>query len=890
MALGLLGLLVAATTPPATDYCDMLGQDDIQGKKSGLLTGNKVFYVGGTFLVQKLYENETVGLFHPFFHDLRSRGTGIAYYESVGTGNDFNGWEWYRTTKVALGHVIADGIRWNRPAPERMYWRPDKMVVEYNLTDPYLKGVYNGWCADWREGSSNGTGLGKSFWTNLTEEACWGHCAADDRCMQAVYEGTTDLANSQCWTGLNMMPKDDLPKGMRPGCNPPSCIDKCYAYGVSHEPVHIREEKFISANDVVSTRIVADRPVKVEFMGNSFDAKTGSGQVVSLNGSCSHDALTNSVRIVEGGVVNAMVAQNPDVYVEGKLMYDGMSAVMIADREMINVSTYTVSAGVCGYNFTLPLDTKGVTLSWGMDDDYATALKAVQAVQADAATAMAAKTATVNKRLNEVVPYFRSSDTDLVKVYYFLWSLYLGYYTQGDRGMQKEPHTQTAVNNFLGVHRYDDVFQILVGSWTAPAVHATYANGNVLAWNATMKYKNAIGQLPDNFGVDWVSGCYGSETIGHLIGAWQIYEHSGNKTFLASAYTFYKDLFWGEITGNLFGYVYDAVLALNKMAETLGVAEDAKHWNATINMPDLNNWLTRGWQKGKPHLWGATTAGVKWGNIAVCGMSQFPRNWTVDMANYWIDDPTVGFAGKVPLTCVAKTSWPTPLPDPDAAEYNFAITPDANWYMLRGLYSKQIDKIANKYTLRHLREYNMEWGIPVAPETRKMDWSLHGDQYSNFNAGKILLYLEGLGGLSYSVVDDTFTYADNLPTDWDYMEFGVPVLKPGDTETTWVHVRSQRTVSGTTVTKNVSITNNPFGTLVVRPWAEDEVVVASSPAGANPNASTGHVQWVFHSSSANVSLTLHPRTLASKTLVPPPSAQRGAGMVEDGVKDGEAVW
>jgi hypothetical protein len=28
--------------PPPTDYMAMLGEDDIQGKKSGMLTGNKV--------------------------------------------------------------------------------------------------------------------------------------------------------------------------------------------------------------------------------------------------------------------------------------------------------------------------------------------------------------------------------------------------------------------------------------------------------------------------------------------------------------------------------------------------------------------------------------------------------------------------------------------------------------------------------------------------------------------------------------------------------------------------------------------------------------------------------------------------------------------------------
>ena len=48
------------------------------------------------------------------FHDLRSRGTGIASYKGVGTGNDFDGWEFHRATQVqavearackpALGH------------------------------------------------------------------------------------------------------------------------------------------------------------------------------------------------------------------------------------------------------------------------------------------------------------------------------------------------------------------------------------------------------------------------------------------------------------------------------------------------------------------------------------------------------------------------------------------------------------------------------------------------------------------------------------------------------------------------------------------------------------------------------------------------------------------
>ena len=43
--------------PTPTDYCALLGEDDIQGKKSGFLAGNKVYYVGGKYEVQRCTEN-----------------------------------------------------------------------------------------------------------------------------------------------------------------------------------------------------------------------------------------------------------------------------------------------------------------------------------------------------------------------------------------------------------------------------------------------------------------------------------------------------------------------------------------------------------------------------------------------------------------------------------------------------------------------------------------------------------------------------------------------------------------------------------------------------------------------------------------------------------------
>ena len=43
----------------------------------------------------------------------------------------------------------------------------------------------------------------------------------------------------------------------------------------------------------------------------------------------------------------------------------------------------------------------------------------------------------------------------------------------------------------------------------------------------------------------------------------------------------------------------------------------------------------------------------------------------------------------------------------------------------------------------------MENSIPVAPEGRDSNYQRFGDSYSNFNAGKILLLLEGVGGMPF---------------------------------------------------------------------------------------------------------------------------------------------
>lgn len=126
---------VLAQKPPRVDYCEMIEQE-VQGRKHGFMHGNLAYYIGGHSNCWTIDQNETIGLTHPFFHDLRSRGTSIAEYKDVGSGNDYHGWEFYSSTRVAFGTVIlSDGSRHSYPAPTSMKFRPDKMKVNYTVGD-----------------------------------------------------------------------------------------------------------------------------------------------------------------------------------------------------------------------------------------------------------------------------------------------------------------------------------------------------------------------------------------------------------------------------------------------------------------------------------------------------------------------------------------------------------------------------------------------------------------------------------------------------------------------------------------------------------------------------------------------------------------------------------
>eukprot|EP01052_Picozoa_sp_SAG31_P040552 SAG31_NODE_5899_length_2265_cov_1.992151_1_plen_196_part_00 len=194
--------------------------------------------------------------------------------------------------------------------------------------------------------------------------------------------------------------------------------------------------------------------------------------------------------------------------------------------------------------------------------------------------------------------------------------------------------------------------------------------------------------------------------------------------------------------------------------------------------------------------------------------------------------------------------------------------------MLRALYLHKVDELANKLTLGHLTKYNMAWGgIPVAPEGRNTEFELFGDQYSNFNAGKLLLLLEGIGGLHYSLEDDVLTFADSLPTNWTFFEIRLPIKPRSAANSSWVTCRAERQCQPNgMVSKTVTIDGNPLSTLELEPWVEDaSKVVGMSPNGGILNKTTGHAHWTLGNAAAGrvkATLTLKVKSCESNADIP----------------------
>ena len=679
LVLFLIGLLPANEKPPFHDYCAQLEQE-IQGRKHGFLAGNLTYYIGGYHASWQLNEHETIGLTHPFHHDLRSRGVGLAQSdltgaEHTGIGNDYRGWEFYKDTRVLYGSVIIDGKAYKHPKPKSMRWRPDQLVCEYQIED-----------------------------------------------------------------------------------------------------IQVREEKFIAANDAVVSIITSSRPVLLEFSGHSFFTRH------SINSTATLKSKDKTIIITEGGTVKSQ--PDPDGSEKiGLCVYQGMTTVLSASRDFEKpLNTRRDDKGIQHYTFTVPCDSAGTTVVWAMHDDEKTALQSAQKVIEKPQLLLKAKTAEMNRQLNEEIPYFRCPDQKITDIYYYLWSLYLMYGIEVGKGWEQEYHTQSAVNNFLGMHRYDAAFQIKVGAWTTDKNH--YAYGNVLTWKHLTKngrfreLPDGLRMLSDNKGTTWHSGAYGPETSEHVLGAWQIYQHTGDLDFLRNCYQdHFKKLFWKN-TGSFAMNEFEVAATLEKMAQLTGHEADIVHWKKLVRRDPahVREMFRQRWgMNDTPNYFAAPQDGL----IMTLGFwamrsPHFPNEYARPMLETWALDQEKGFMGEFFPLAMSKQAMKAFATDVD---HSFGYTPDTAYFTLDGLFRQGLKKEAAALTLNHLENYNFhqEWDIPVAPEAYRRDLTLFGDQYSNFNAGKILLYLEGLAGLRYSIPEQTLTIKPALPESWEWMEVRLPI-------------------------------------------------------------------------------------------------------------------
>merc|ERR1711983_350811 len=122
-----------------------------------------------------------------------------------------------------------------------------------------------------------------------------------------------------------------------------------------------------------------------------------------------------------------------------------MHTVLSSDRPIQSYSQKEIDSGEYSYSFRLEVDLSGTILSWTMNDEYSAALQDVHDVISQPIDHMTNKTNYINDLLNYNIPFFRCDDDDTVKIYYYLWSLYLMYFRYVGKGQEVHWHTQTAV-------------------------------------------------------------------------------------------------------------------------------------------------------------------------------------------------------------------------------------------------------------------------------------------------------------------------------------------------------------------------------------------------------------------------------------------------------------
>ena len=624
----------------------------------------------------------------------------------------------------------------------------------------------------------------------------------------------------------------------------------------------IEETKFISADDVLCAIITSSKPVELEFEGQSFintsliPTQDGDPPKTRFSVTCTataaYDRQHNAIHITEGGTVMTKPVWGRPAVV-GRLMYDGMSVVLSASRNFGDSHTIRKDEDGCQhYTFRVKCAPgEPLVLAFAMGDDCQSALTRAKGLLAAPQAALDAKTRHINDLLNHRVPFFRCSDPRTVQTYYYLWALYFLYFTHTGRGHEQYPHTQTAVNNFMGLHLWDSWAYTAMSAWVADK--RAYGFGNVLSWKHLLPFKAASGALPDNFGIAWHSPARFS-LVGAVEFAWRQYEQSGDRAFLEEVYNgLFRKLYWDDLPG-CHGLEINALDALAAMASALGRDADAAHWKAM--RPKMVKGFQIPWEARWPQYHAGK--GSRWKDIwhlASLMSAAMPDEWARGMVERWVMNTETGFYGPVPLD-VRPPGYPENGP--------FAVSTISTWLAIEGMFRRGCAAEAVQCTLGHLGGMVRDHGFPIAPECWDPDYKPWGSMYYNWCGAVNCLLLERLAGISYSIPDGTFRVRDHLPDAWQYVETRTPVAQ--GQRIVWTKVRIGRSVRGDQVVKKIAVESCPLPTLIIEPWLEDRKLVSSTPA-ANGPARNGVASFRFEGGGDRaVSLVLGKRTRTSNTL------------------------
>jgi len=748
---------VVPSDPTYTDYCDMLSRD-IHGEQYGFLAGNKMYYVAGAG--QAVYKNitefETLGFTHPMYRDGRARGNGIVD-GAGGKGHDQWGWEFWRRSKVAYGTLIVNGERYPHPEPSSLDWRPDKMVVKYQVAG-----------------------------------------------------------------------------------------------------VNITEEKFISENDVLTTIITSDRNIQIEFEGESFyDTKripqTDNDIDTPVSQSCTstinYNEDKNTIVLLENGTAMAKPLWGEPAVV-GDMMYSGLHFVFSSNHSINDFQQSTLEAGNIGYTFTLDIPAhQNVALSLGVDGVEVDAVNRIKEDLASIEWVRDEKSALMNQLLNEEIPYFRCSDTDVVETYYFLWSLYFMYFTDIGEGWESYPHTQTAVNNFMGLHLWDSWAFCGAGSYVANKWD--YSFGNALSWKHMVQYKSENNYLPDNFGTHWYSPTTRMNFDGAVGQIWKQYAHSGDQQFLQEAYyELLRPLF---IDNDSKAVGVNEAQELGMMATQLGESEDETYWKS-IEERETEKFIENKW----PWL------------LAQYETDSWKNNWQVaelrnnaltpDMTQEFIDnfvlDTERGFISPNGINTRSADSPPNGI---------FRASSISCWLGVDGVFKQGADQGGIAITLNNYDAMFRDYGYPVAPEAWDQNNEAWGSRYYNWDIAMVLPIIEWIGGTNYSMVDDTFTYAPHLPDSWDFVEMKIPVVV--NNQTNWVHTKVQRTKVDDTIELRHEVSGNPLQYTQIEPFDEGRTILEKVSDVAESQNEKGELLYRDANTQLEVLLKVGSKKENEKTLV-----------------------